>query len=279
MPYTTLISTAALSADHNFAVIDTRFDLAHPDLGLAEYRAGHIPGAVYAHLDRDLSGPKTGRNGRHPLPDMVAFAVLLGRWGIRPGVQVVVYDQTDGLYASRLWWMVRSLGHDAVAVLDGGWAKWQREGRPQRAGDESRSPVGVTRAAAPPAGTVTPEEAGRMGRDPTQRLLDARAPERYRGEVEPIDPVAGHIPGAINYPYQRSLNPDGTFRQPGEVRAGLQTVLGQVAPDQTAVYCGSGVTACHIILAAEHAGLPGLQLYPGSWSQWIADPVNPIARA
>jgi thiosulfate/3-mercaptopyruvate sulfurtransferase len=276
MPYTTLISTADLASNADFAIVDCRFDLAKPDWGEAEYRAAHIPGAVYAHLDQHLSRPKTGRNGRHPLPDVGAFKAQLGRWGIATGVQVVVYDQLDGMFAARLWWMLRALGHEAVAVLDGGWARWRREGRPVRAGDEARPPATFT---GPDrlAGTVTPEEAGRMARDPAARLLDGRAPQRYRGEVEPIDPIAGHIPGALNYPYQRSLQSDGTFRSPAEVRAELAAVLGQTPPDQAATYCGSGVTACHLILAAEYAGLAGVQLYPGSWSEWIADPSRPIA--
>ncbi len=278
---TTLVSTDTLAShltDPAWAIVDTRFELSKLDWGEAEYRAGHIPGAVYAHLDRHLSGPKTGRNGRHPLPDADVFKAQLGRWGIGPGVQVVVYDQGDGMTAARLWWMLRALGHANVAVLDGGWAKWQREGRPQRGGDEAR-PAAAFSGAAQLAGTVTPDEAGRLAHDPAARLLDARAPERYRGEVEPIDPVAGHIPGALNYPYKLSLQADGTFRPPAEVRAELESVLGAAPPAQAAAYCGSGVAACHLILAAEHAGLPGLRLYPGSWSEWIADPSRPIATS
>jgi thiosulfate/3-mercaptopyruvate sulfurtransferase len=274
----TILSTDALSlhlADPSWAIVDTRFDLAQPDWGEAQYRAAHIPRAVYAHLDRQLSGPKTGGNGRHPMPDLNTFKAQLGQWGIGPGVQVVVYDQVDGMYASRLWWMLRALGHRSVAVLDGGWDKWQREGRPQRSGDETRS-LAIFTGGPRLAGAVTPEEAGRLGQHPAARLLDARAPERYRGAVEPIDPVAGHIPGAVNYPYKRSLLPDGTFRPAAEIRASLQAVLGQAAPIDAAAYCGSGVTACHIVLAAEHAGLPGVKLYPGSWSEWIADPRRPV---
>ncbi len=278
MPYTTLISTTDLAVAHDIAIVDTRFDLTRPDWGEEEYRAGHIPGAVYAHLDRHLSGPKTGGNGRHPMPDLGAFKAQLGTWGIQAGVQVVVYDQIDGMYAARLWWMLRALGHTSVAVLDGGWTKWQGEGRPQRSGNEVGQPAIFT-GAAQLAGAVTPEEASRLGQQPSSRLLDARAPERYRGEVEPIDPVAGHIPGAVNYPYKRSLQPDGTFRPAAEVRASLAAVLGEAASTAAAAYCGSGVAACHVILAAEHAGLPGLQLYPGSWSEWIADPARPIATA
>jgi len=276
---TTLLSTDTLAVhldDPAWAVIDTRFDLARPDWGEAEYRAAHIPGAMYAHLDRHLSGPKTGRNGRHPLPEAGAFKAQLGRWGVQAGVQVVVYDQADGMYAARLWWMLRALGHATVAVLDGGWAKWLREGRAVRSGDESR-PAALFSGPGQLGGTVTPEQAARLAEDPAARLLDARAPQRYRGEAEPIDPVAGHIPGALNYPYPRSLQPDGTFRPAAEVRAELEAVLGQTPPGSAATYCGSGVTACHVILAAEHAGLPGLQLYPGSWSEWCADPARPIA--
>jgi thiosulfate/3-mercaptopyruvate sulfurtransferase len=276
---TTLLSTDTLAAhldDPAWAVIDTRFDLARPDWGEAEYRAAHIPGAVYAHLDRHLSGPKTGRNGRHPLPEAAAFKAQLGRWGVQAGVQVVVYDQADGMYAARLWWMLRALGHATVAVLDGGWAKWLREGRPVRSGDEYRLSA-VFSGPDQLGGTVTPEQAAGLAQGPAARLLDARAPQRYRGEVEPLDPVAGHIPGALNYPYPRSVQPDGTFRPAAEVRAELEAVLGQTPPSRAATYCGSGVTACHVILAAEHAGLPGLQLYPGSWSEWCADPARPIA--
>jgi thiosulfate/3-mercaptopyruvate sulfurtransferase len=274
----TILSTDSLSlhlADPSWAIVDTRFDLAQPDWGEAQYRAAHIPRAVYAHLDRQLSGPKTGGNGRHPMPDLNTFKAQLGQWGIGPGVQVVVYDQVDGMYASRLWWMLRALGHRSVAVLDGGWDKWQREARPQRSGDETRS-LAIFTGGPRLAGAVTPEEAGRLGQHPAARLLDARAPERYRGAVEPIDPVAGHIPGAVNYPYKRSLQPDGTFRPAAEIRASLQAVLGQAAPIDAAAYCGSGVTACHIVLAAEHAGLPGVKLYPGSWSEWVADPRRPV---
>ena len=275
MPYNTLLSTSELAALPDAAIVDTRFDLAHPDQGEAEYRAAHIPGAVYAHLDRHLSGPKTGGNGRHPMPDLATFKAQLGQWGIGPGVQVVVYDQADGMHASRLWWILRALGHEAVAVLDGGWEKWQREARPRRSGDESRPPAVFT-GGPRLDGAVTVDQAGQMGQNPAARLLDARAPERYRGAVEPIDPVAGHIPGAVNYPYRRSVQPDGTFRPAAEVRASLEAVLGQAAPVDAAAYCGSGVAACHVVLAAAYAGLPGVKLYPGSWSEWIADPRRPV---
>ena len=277
-----LITTADLAAhldDPHWLSMDTRFNLSQPEWGEAEYRAAHIPGALYAHLDRDLSGPKTGQNGRHPLPALGSFKAQLGRWGIGPGVQVVAYDQGDGMYAARLWWMLRALGHAEAAVLDGGWAKWQREARPAQVGDSPARRPAVFAGADAWAGAVTPEQAGAMGQNPAARLLDARAPQRYRGEQEPIDPRAGHIPGALNFPYGRSLQPAGTFRPPSEVRAEFAAVLGATPPEQAAAYCGSGVTACHLILAAEYAGLPGMQLYPGSWSEWVADPSRPIAKS
>ncbi len=263
---TPLLSTQALSthlADPAWAVIDCRFDLAKPGWGEAEYRAAHIPGAVYAHLDRDLSGLLTGRNGRHPLPDVETFKARLGRWGVGPGVQVAVYDQSDGMFASRLWWMLRALGHESVAVLEGGWIKWQAEGRPQRAGDEARPSVVFT-GAERLAGTVTPDEAGRLAQDPDTRLLDARAPERYRGETEPIDPVAGHIPGAVNLPYTENLGADGRFKSFEALRA----LYGSLDPARLVVHCGSGVTACHTLLAMDQAGLPGGALFVGSWGEW-----------
>ena len=279
MDLNTLISTGDLAAhlsDSAWAIVDCRFDISKPAWGEEQYALAHIPGAAYAHLDRDLSSPKTGRNGRHPLPDLDALQARLGQWGIGPGTQVVAYDQLDGSYAGRLWWLLRYLGHTAAAVLDGGWAKWQREGRPTRAGSESRAPAQFV-GRAQPGLAVSAAEVDQLRQDPAQRLLDARAPQRYRGEIEPLDPVAGHIPGAANYWFKNNLNPDGTFLAPDELRARLQAALGGVPPSQAATYCGSGVTATHNILAAEHAGLPGLKLYPGSWSEWCADPARPVS--
>jgi thiosulfate/3-mercaptopyruvate sulfurtransferase len=280
LTYTTLIDTGALAANLDraaWAIVDCGFKLADTGWGEAAYLAGHIPGAVYAHLDRDLSGPKTGRNGRHPLPDMGALTARLSAWGIEPGTQVVAYDQDTGMAASRLWWLLRYLGHSAVAVLDGGLARWTAEGRPLRAGAEQRVPsrfVGEPQ----PAMLVAADEVEQLRQDPRARLIDVRAAERYRGDSEPLDPVAGHIPGAANYPYLSSLGPAGTFLAPAELRQQLRAVLDGVPPARAVFYCGSGVSAAHGVLALEHAGLPGARLYGGSWSEWCADPHRPVAQ-
>jgi len=280
MPFTTLISTADLAphlADPQWVVVDCRFDLANPGWGEEQYRAAHLPGAIYAHLDRDLSGPKTGKNGRHPLPDMEQFKTRLGQWGIGPEAQVVAYDQNSGMWASRLWWMLKYLGHEAVAVLDGGIAKWLQEGRPVKGGWETRVPaqfVGSPREAL----RVEAEAVGRLRADPAYRLIDSRAPERYRGDVEPLDPVAGHIPGAVNLYNLSNVNPDGTFRAPEALRAKFRAMLGDVPASNAITYCGSGVAAAHNILAMEVAGLPGARVYAGSWSEWCSDPARPVAK-
>jgi thiosulfate/3-mercaptopyruvate sulfurtransferase len=278
MAFTTLISTTVLAAHLDDAVIvDCRTKLDDERWGEQEYTASHIPGAVYADLNRDLSGPKTGTNGRHPLPDPHALARTFGRLGIESGVQVVAYDQDNGSWASRLWWLLRWLGHDTVAVLDGGFAKWIAEGRPTASGAERRAGrdfAGTPRAAmSVDVATV----ASRVGsRDWT--LLDARAPERFRGETEPIDRTPGHIPGAVNHFFGGNLAADKTFRTPEELRALFAPALGATPTDRVICYCGSGVTACHNLLAMEHAGLAGAKLYVGSWSEWSADPSRPIER-
>ena len=280
MAFRTLISTSALAlhlGDDNVAVVDCRFQLTDEAWGEREYVSAHIPGAVYAHLDRDLSGPKTGTNGRHPLPDPVALADTLSRLGIADGVQVVAYDQDNGSFASRLWWMLRWLGHDAVAVLDGGFAKWTAEGRDTRSGAETRAPR--TFIAAPrPEMLATADQVAALRADGSWQLVDARAPERFRGDVEPLDKVAGHIPGAANYCYQTNLDADGSFRSPEELRAQLRATLGGHPADRVVCYCGSGVTACHNLLALEHAGLTGARLYAGSWSEWSSDPRRPVEK-
>lgn len=280
MPYTTLIDTQTLDdnlARPDWAIVDCVFNLADTDWGEAWYVAGHIPGAVYAHLDRDLSGPKTGTNGRHPLPDLDRLRARLGQWGIGPETQVVAYDQDTSMTASRLWWLLRYLGHTAVAVLDGGLARWTAEGRRLRTGYEQRAPavfVGEPRREM----LVLADDVEELRQDPQARVIDARAPERYRGEVEPIDPVAGHIPGAGNVPYLSNLGPDGRFLPPDVLRARFEAALGGAAPADSVMYCGSGVSACHNVLAMEHAGLSGAKLYGRSWSEWCALPGRAVEK-
>lgn len=273
--FTTLLTPAELHphlADPQWAIVDCRFDLADPLAGLVQYRKAHLPGAPYADLERDLSGPLTGTNGRHPLPDLDALQTQLGQWGIDAQTQVVAYDQDNGVYAARLWWLLRYLGHRAVAVLDGGFARWVREGY-------ATTPEITTRPArvfhGTPDATLLLTTAAVA--QPGHALIDVRAPERYRGDVEPLDPVAGHIPGAANDFYKHNLNADGTFLAPAALRARLEQVLGDRPPEYLGVYCGSGVTASHTLLAFEIAGLPGGKLYAGSWSEWCADPARPVA--
>jgi len=259
--------------DASWVLVDCRFDLTNEAWGAEQYALGHIPGAVYAHLGQDLSGPKTGTNGRHPLPSVEAMTATFSRWGIGPGTQVVCYDQDSGMYAARLWWMLRYLGHDRVAVLDGGLARWTRDERPVVAGVESRTPAAFV--AAPQASMV------RMVADVQANggvLIDARAPERFDGTTEPLDRVAGHIPGARNHFFKQNLRDDLTLRPSPDLRDLFTVTLRGAAPDTVTLYCGSGVTACQNLLAMEHAGLHGARLYPGSWSEWSADPARPVEQ-
>ena len=278
--HTTLISTADLAArldDASIVILDARHDLAQPDtLGESQYAAGHIPGAQFVHLDRDLSASKTGSNGRHPLPSPEVAAALFGRLGIDASKQVVAYDSGGGMYAPRLWWMLRWLGHDAAAVLDGGIAKWVREGR--LVTSEVVKPPPATFAIRSVARTLAAADVLANLADRSLVLVDARGAERFRGDVEPIDPVPGHIPGSINRPYTQNLEPDGTFKSSGKLRAEFDGIVGKTAPAHIVNTCGSGVSACHNLLAMEIAGLSGSILYPGSWSEWCADPSRPIAR-
>ena len=271
----TLVSTAELAAHPQWRVFDCRHDLAKPDLGEQQYREAHIPGALFAHLDRDLSAAKTGRNGRHPLPDPQHFLKWIGAAGLLQEDQVVCYDAGNGAMAARLGWMLRWIGHEAAAVLDGGLAKWLAEKRPVTA-EVPRFPPSRYPQDRKPQGFVNVNEIQGRGND--MLLLDARAPARYRGEQEPIDPVAGHIPGARNRFNGDNLKPDATFKDAQALRTEFLQVLGEREPSEVVHYCGSGVSACHNLLAMEVAGLHGGKLYPGSWSEWIADPKRPIAR-
>lgn len=277
--YTTIVSTDTLAAGlgGEWVIVDCRFDLQNEWWGREQYLAAHIPGAVYASLSHDMAGPKTGSNGRHPLPSIEALSVTLGRLGISQGTQVVAYDQDSSMYASRLWWLLRYVGHDAVAVLDGGWAKWIREGRPTRSGEETR-PRAHFVATARPEMRVNLDQVGALLGDPQTLFVDARAPERYEGQSEPIDRVPGHIPGAVNRHYRANAGEDFTFLPPDQLREQFREVLGSHEPSQAVMYCGSGVTACHNLLAMTHAGLPGARLYAGSWSEWSADPARPVEK-
>lgn len=277
-PLRTLIAVPALqarlAAGAPALVLDCRFDLARPAAGAEAYAAGHVPGARHADLDRDLSGPKTGRNGRHPLPSREAFAAWAGAQGVAPGVPVIAYDDAGGAYAARAWWMLRWLGHVDVAVLDGGWAAWTAAG-------------GAVETATPPAAAGAPYPLSAAPAMPTVdadtllaqlgrwRLVDARAGERFRGEVEPLDPVAGHIPGATLRCFKDNLGPNGRFKAAEALRAEFGAWASP--PAEVVHQCGSGVTACHNLLAMAHAGLEGSRLYPGSWSEWCADPSRPVA--
>ncbi len=278
--YTTLISTKDLATrmeDPSFVVCDVRHDLAQPETwGEAEYRRAHIPGARFVYMDRDLSAPKTGANGRHPLPSVEACAALFGRLGIDGSKQVVTYDQGPGTYAARMWWMLRWLGHEAVAVLDGGFAVWEREGHAVTTAAPVVAPASFVARPTVPAVDVAAVAANLSS--PSMVLVDARGRERFRGDVEPIDKIAGHIPGSINRPYTDNMTADGHFKPAAELRADFAALIGDRAPTEVVHSCGSGVTACHNLLAMEHAGLGGTRLYAGSWSEWSADPARPIAR-
>jgi thiosulfate/3-mercaptopyruvate sulfurtransferase len=279
MTYTTLISVPDLKprlGEHSWLIVDCRFDLDNPDAGRQAYLEGHIPGAVYADLERDLSAPKTASNGRHPLPSFQDLADLFSRLGVGGDTQVVAYDNFGGAFAARLWWSLRYMGHDAAAVLDGGFGAWKSAGLPLRSGEEGRR-TKVFRAHARPSMLADAEEIMGELRDPHHLLLDARSPARFKGEEETRDPIAGHIPGALNHYWGDNMTPDEHFRPAAELKAAYEAILGGAPPEAVIAYCGSGVTGCHNILAMERAGLSGARLYAGSWSEWIADTRRPIA--
>ena len=278
--FSTLIETAELAEHLNdpaLVIVDVRHDLGKPErFGEDAYAKAHVPGAVFAHVDRDLSAPPTGSNGRHPLPTPEAAAAVFGRLGIDETRQVVAYDQDNGMCAARLWWMLHWLGHDRVAVLDGGFAKWLREGRPVSAERHAAEP----RKFVPGRVRATVNATGIAASLPRHDLLllDARAAERYRGDVEPYDRVAGHIPGALNRPYTRNVAADGTLRPARELRSEFDAMLHGRSADDLVHYCGSGISACHNVLAMAVAGYPLTRIYPGSWSEWSADPRRPVAK-
>jgi thiosulfate/3-mercaptopyruvate sulfurtransferase len=272
-----LVTAGELAAHPEWRVFDCRHDLKNTEYGRQAYARGHIPGALFLHLDEDLSGATNGGNGRHPLPEIADFSRRMSDCGVDSSTQVVVYDNEGGIFASRLWWLLRWLGHDRVALLDGGLAGWKRS---KRALEESVAPV-VPRQFIPQPREST-VDAGRVLADlgsERMLILDARSPERFRGENETLDPVGGHIPGAVNRFYFDNLDDDGCFFKPvAELRAEFAALLGGRPAAQVVQQCGSGVTACHNLLAMELAGLPGSKLYPGSWSEWCADSSRPVAR-
>ena len=278
MHYRTLITVAdfpELDCAPDWVVIDTRFDLSDRNLGEAGYREGHVPGAHYAHLERDLSGPVMPDTGRHPLPQWHEFAELLGQWGVHPDSQVIVYDQDNGAYAARLWWMLRAVGHQQVAVLEGGWSAWLAAGG--RVSTSTPTLESGDFKLLPGSGWVTSAELQNcMGKDGCL-LVDARSRERFAGECEPVDPVAGHVPGAVNRPYTDNLQADGSFHSAEILRDQWSAILEGRAPAGVVHMCGSGVTACHNMLAMEVANLPGSRLYVGSWSEWIRADDRPVA--
>ena len=278
--YTTLISISELEnhlGNPDWVIVDCRFDLADPTKGESEYRLGHIPGAVYAHQDRDLASPITPESGRHPLPDEETFIETLRGWGVTNASQVVVYDATNGGMAARLWFLLKYYGHEAVAMLDGNLPLWLAENRPLEAGDK-RNPRGDFYGEARKEMVVSTADVKTMLGDQNILLIDSRSPERYRGEVEPIDPVAGRIPGAVNRFFGENIKPSGLFKTPEILKREFEGLLGGVKPLNAVFYCGSGPTSCHNLLAMVHAGLPMPRDYAGSWSEWIRDPSNPVEK-
>lgn len=270
--YSSLISADELARavpGGRWVIVDCRFDLMQPHQGRAAYLAAHIPGALFADLERDLSGPRAPDTGRHPLPPPAQLRAIFGRLGITAAHQVVAYDDTSGSMAARLWWMLRYLGHAGVAVLDGGWQAWRAAGLPVEAGERAAKLARYT-------GEARPDRLVTLAQDFSGLpLVDARDPERYRGEVEPIDPRAGHIPGARNHCWKRNLAADGRFLPAPALQEAFRASLGTLPDAETVHYCGSGVSACHNVLAQVHAGLPEPRLYCGSWSEWCRDPQRP----
>lgn len=276
--FTTLISAEQLAQnlhDTHLRIVDCRHDLADSTFGRAAYAIGHLPGACFAHLDEDLSSPPNGRNGRHPLPTPEKLAASFGRWGIDENTQVVAYDDTGGMYAARLWWLMRWLGHERVAILDGGYQAWCRTAKVLTS--EILQPEPQTFKASPRPDWVGPAALQDGLAQGELLLIDARSPDRFRGENETLDPVGGHIPGAMNRFFRDNFREDGCFKEPAMLREEFDGLLRGHPPSRVVHQCGSGVTACLNLLAMETAGLSGSLLYPGSWSEWCADPARPVA--
>jgi thiosulfate/3-mercaptopyruvate sulfurtransferase len=276
MSWNTVIDASTVAEhlqDPDWVIFDCRFDLTAPEAGRQQWQESHLPGARYAHLEEDLSGPRGSGGGRHPLPDVDALAAWLGRQGVGPDTQVVAYDAGSGAMAARLWWLLRWVGHEHVAVLDGGLAGWQAVGLPLT--DEAPTPK-PTRFIAR-SGCFPRVDAEALMQSPAgYHIVDARARERFRGEREPLDPVAGHVPGAANRPFTDNLRDDGHFKTPEQLREEWRPVLEQAGARPLVAMCGSGVTACHSVLALHYAGIEGVALYAGSWSDWVSDRSRPV---
>jgi thiosulfate/3-mercaptopyruvate sulfurtransferase len=278
MIFRTLISVEELAThlnDASWRIFDCRHDLTDPDAGERAYRNAHIPNARFLHLDRDLSGLKTGKNGRHPLPDADTLAAVLARRGVSNDTQVIAYDDSAGMFAVRLWWLLRWLGHDKVAMLDGGLGAWKNAGYSRTDELPTVTPSSFHRGLGEKP--VNAEFVQDHLHRPDMLLIDARTPECFRGETEPLDPVGGHIPGAVNRPFPSNLEPDGRFKSAARLREEFGELLRQRPSGSIVSYCGSGVTACHHLLALEIAGLDAARLYSGSWSEWCSDASRPIA--
>ena len=280
--HATLVDAKTLAANVDQAswrVFDCRHRLDDPEAGGRLYLGGHVPGAFFLHLDRDLSGPKDGQNGRHPLPDPKVLAARLVEFGVSARTQIVAYDDLGGMFASRLWWLLRWLGHEAVAVLDGGIQAWQAGGGRLTSGRPPMPVAGrLVEATSRGQPVVTVETLVANLGQPNFQVIDARSPDRYRGENETLDPVGGHIPGARNRFFRDNFDASGSFKPVGELRREWAEFLGDTPADAVIHQCGSGVTACVNLLAMEHAGMCGSRLYAGSWSEWCADPGRPVAR-
>jgi thiosulfate/3-mercaptopyruvate sulfurtransferase len=275
-----LISTTELATkigNSNCVIFDCRHDLFDAGKGERSYREGHIPGAIYANVDTDLSGEKSGTNGRHPLPSPAAFTAFLARSGVTNTSKIIAYDDVGGQFASRLWWLARWIGLTDVSLLDGGISKWIADGHALSRDVPVPKPAAL-RGHANPLMALNADEVEAGLKIASTTLIDARAPERYRGEVEPIDPVAGHIAGAKNRFYKENLNADLTMRTPAEISTAFLSMMNAPKADEVVHQCGSGVTACANIFAMEYAGLTGSKLYAGSWSEWITNPARPIVK-
>lgn len=278
--FTNFIKTEQLAqfySQPNWIILDCRFDLQKPEWGFIDYQRAHIPGAIFVDLNQELSGPITPKTGRHPLPEPNFFAQLIAKLGITPEKQVVVYDTANGAFSARLWWMLRACHYDRAAILEGGFDKWVKEGRPTRDGIETGNALSeIPFVSFDRSMYITTQQMEMIYTDPEYAIIDARSPERFRGELETIDPVAGHIPGAFNRYHADNLNADGTLKSPEQLRKEFADLLAGKPTEKCVVYCGSGVTSCFHLAVMDYCHMSGAKLYVGSWSEWIRDPKRPI---